>query len=76
MTHDMWFALKNKFGVNSTTKLCILTVKFDTFKKRANVSMCQNLLEMSNMNHELHIAGYILTYERQAQAMNCSSPSS
>lgn len=33
MTHDMWLALKNKFGVTLATKFLILTIKFDIFKK-------------------------------------------
>jgi len=58
----MWVVLKDKFGGTSITKLRRLTIKFDTFRKRQNVTMRQHR-EMSNMICELKSAGHSLTDE-------------
>ena len=38
-THEMWLALKVKFGGTSTTKLRGLNIKFDFFRKRLEKNM-------------------------------------
>ena len=32
--HELWIALKAKFGVTSSTKVRQLTIKFDTYVKK------------------------------------------
>jgi gag-polypeptide of LTR copia-type len=59
---EMWLALKQKFGGTFVTKLRQLTIKFDTYKKRPNHSICQHLSELKDIVH-------ILTYEQQVQAV-------
>ncbi|OAY74901.1 hypothetical protein ACMD2_24922 [Ananas comosus] len=41
--YDMWEALKAKFGVISTTRLRSLTMRFDSYKKRADQTMKQHM---------------------------------
>ena len=67
--HDIWLALKDKFGGTSTTKLRRLTIKFDTYRKRQDQNMRQHLREMSNMIRVLKNAGHVLTDEQQVQAV-------
>ena len=55
----MWFALKTKFGGTLITKLRLLMIKFDTYKKKPEHSMKRNLQEMSNMICNLKDVGYV-----------------
>jgi gag-polypeptide of LTR copia-type len=71
---EMWLALKQKFGGTFVTKLRQLTIKFDTYKKRPNHSICQHLREMLNMISELKYIVHILTDEQQVQAVIRSLP--
>ena len=61
--HDVWVALKEKYSGVSMSRLRQLTIKFDSYKKRPNVSMVQHLREMLNMIQELKTIGYELTNE-------------
>ena len=74
--HAVWVALKEKYSGVSLSKLRQLTIKFDSYKKRPNVSMVQHLREMSNMIRELKTAGHELTDEQQVQAVIRSLPDS
>ena len=76
MAHQVWNALKDKYGGNSATKLRRLTIKFDTHKLRPNTSMEQHLREMSLLIRELKNANSIITYEQQVQAVIRSLPDS
>nr|CAD1837547.1 unnamed protein product [Ananas comosus var. bracteatus] len=40
--YDMWKALKAKFGATSATRLRSLTMRFDSYKKRADQTMKQH----------------------------------
>uniref|UniRef100_A0A2C9URN6 Uncharacterized protein n=1 Tax=Manihot esculenta TaxID=3983 RepID=A0A2C9URN6_MANES len=55
--------LKEKFGKIFIAQLRALTIKFDTYKKRANYSMHKHLRYMSNMIDELKDVGHDLTNE-------------
>ena len=46
---DIWSELKTKFGGTSVTKLRSLTIKFDSYKKRADHSMKKHLRRMSDL---------------------------
>ena len=72
----MWEALKQKFGITSLAKLHGLTMKFDSYQKRAHHSMKQHLRVMSAMICELAAIGHNLTQEQQVQAMIRSLPNS
>ena len=74
--HDMWEALKQKFGITSLAKLRGLTMKFDSYQKKAHHSMKQHLRAMSTMIRELGAAGHVLTDEQQVQAVIRSLPHS
>lgn len=63
--HEMWIALKEKFGGTSTTKLRGLNIKFDSFRKCPDKTIRQHLREMPNMICELKNVGHILTNEQQ-----------
>ena len=76
MTHQIWNALKEKYGGTSTTKLRRLTIKFDTYKLRPNTSMEQHLREMSLLIRELKNANSIITDEQQVQVVIRSLPDS
>ena len=52
MAHQIWNALKDKYGDTFMTKLGRLTIKFDTYKLRPNTSMEQYLREMSLLIRE------------------------
>ncbi|MEI4896711.1 hypothetical protein Q8G71_36085, partial [Klebsiella pneumoniae] len=41
--HEMWQALRNKYGVTTLSKLRELNLKFNTYKKKPNHSMKQHL---------------------------------
>ena len=58
-----WDAVKIQFGGTSTTRLCQLTLKFDSYKKQSNHTMRQHLTVMSNMISELKGVGHELTDE-------------
>ena len=67
--HEMWLALKEKYGGSSTTKLRGVNIKFDSFRKCPEKSMRHNLMEMSNMIRELKNAGHVLIDKQQVQAV-------
>ena len=71
---DIWSELKDKFGGTSVTKLRSLTIKFDSYKKRADHSMKKHMRHMSNLIVELKDAGHVLTDEQQVQAVIRSLP--
>ena len=76
MAHQIWNALKEKYGGTSTTKLRRLTIKFDTYKLRPNTLMEQHLREMSLLIRELKNANSIITDEQQVQVVIRSLPDS
>lgn len=51
-------------------------IKFDTFKKRANVPMCKHLHLMVNLVNDLKITGHILIDEQHVQVVVRSLPKS
>ncbi|GAV62801.1 UBN2_2 domain-containing protein, partial [Cephalotus follicularis] len=71
---EMWVALKDKFGCVSATKLRRMTIKFDTYRKRQNCSMKQDLRDISNTIQELKRVRHTLTDEQQVQAVIRSLP--
>ena len=73
---DIWSELKTKFGETSVAKLRSLTIKFDSYKKRADHNMKKHLRHMSNLIVELKDAGHVLTDEQQIQAVIRSLPHS
>ncbi|OMO94612.1 hypothetical protein CCACVL1_05905 [Corchorus capsularis] len=74
--HEMWQALRNKYGVTTLSKLRKLNLKFNTYKKKPNHSMKQHLRTMSTLIRELSAAGVALTNEQQVQAVISSLPDS
>ncbi|OMO58188.1 Integrase, catalytic core [Corchorus capsularis] len=74
--HEMWQALRNKYGVTTLSKLRELNLKFNTYKKKPNHSMKQHLRTMSTLIRELSAAGVALTNEQQVQAVISSLPDS
>lgn len=64
----MWMTLKYNFGVTSTTKLRILTTKFDNYKL-PQTTMRQHLSEMGNLICDLNNAGHVLSDKQQVQAV-------
>ena len=68
-TKELWDALKEKFGGVSLTKLRCLSVKLDTYKKRADHNMKRHLREMANMIAELSDCGHTLSEEQKIQAV-------
>ena len=60
-SHEMWEALKEKYGVLSATKLRGLVMKFGNYKIRLNHTMKQDLKEMKRMIKELKTFGHMLT---------------
>ena len=62
-TMELWNALREVFGGVSLSKLCSLTLKFDTYKKCPNYIMKKHLREMSNMISELNDTNHVLTEE-------------
>nr|POE88869.1 hypothetical protein CFP56_37404 [Quercus suber] len=73
---DMWKALKLRYGVTSATRLCGLTMKFDSYKMCSEHTMSQHLRVMSSMIREFKSVGNNLTDEQQVQAVIRSLPSS
>ena len=73
---ELWNAFREKFGGVSLTKLCSLTIKFDTYKKRLDHTMKKHLREMSNMISELNNVGHVLTEEQKIQVVIRSLPNS
>ncbi|CAN4119982.1 unnamed protein product [Withania somnifera] len=57
---DMWSALIENFGHTSVAKLRDFTIKFDTFKKSPNHTMCKHLGHMPTIVNELKDVGYVL----------------
>ena len=47
--HEVWVALREKFGGITASKLRQLTIKFDNYKNRSNHTMAHHLREMSSM---------------------------
>jgi transposase InsO family protein len=74
--HDMWEALKLRYGGTSATRLRGLTMKFDSYSMHYNHTMKQHLRVMSSMIRELKVAGNNLTDEQQVQAVIRSLPKS
>ena len=64
------------YGGTSVTHLKQLTIKFDTYKKRHDQNIKQQLRVMSNMIAQLKSFGHILSDEQQVQAMIRSLPNS
>ena len=64
MAHQIWNALKDKYGDTSTTKLGRLAIKFDTYKLCLNTSMERHLREMSLLIRELKNTNSIITDEQ------------
>lgn len=72
----LWNALKINFGSISTTRLCGLTMKFNSYKMRSGHMMKQYLRVMSTMICKLKTAGTNLIDKQQVQAVIRSLPSS
>ena len=60
-SHEMWEALKEKYGGLSATKLRGLVMKFGNYKMRMNHTMKQHPKEMKRMIKELKTFGHMLT---------------
>ena len=74
--HEMWEALKEKYGGLLATKLRELVMKFGNYKMRLNHTMKQHLREMKRMIRELKIFGHVLTNEQQVETVIKSLPKS
>ena len=61
--HEIWNALKFKFGETSSMKLRALILKFDSYKRCSNGNMKQHLRQMSSMIRELKVVGKNLSDE-------------
>jgi hypothetical protein len=72
----MWEALKLRYGGTSATRLCGLTMKFDSYSMRYNHTIKQHLRVMSSMIRELKVTGNNLTDEQQVQDVIRSLPKS
>ena len=59
---DMWKALKLRYGGTLTTRLCDLTMKFDSYKMRSEHTMKKYLGAMSSMIQELKSTGNTYSY--------------
>ena len=59
-SHEMWEALKEKYGGLSATKLRGLVMKFGNYKMRLNHTMKQDPKKMKRMIKELKIFGHML----------------
>ena len=62
--HEMWEALKEKYGRLSDTKLRKLVMKFGNYKMQLNHTMKQHLKEMKRMMRELKTSRHVLTDEQ------------
>ena len=60
-SHEMWKALKEKYGGLLAMKLRGLVMKFGNYKMRLNHSMKQHPKEMKRMIKELKTFGHMLT---------------
>ena len=60
-SHEMWEALKKKYGGLSATKLRGLVMKFGNYKMQLNHTMKQDPKEMKRMIKELKTFGHMLT---------------
>ena len=60
-------ALKLKFGGTSTTRLCGLKIRFDSYKICLNRTLKQHLRAMSTMVRELKAAGNTIAEEQKIQ---------
>ena len=56
----MWFVVSERFGGTSITKLRLLTIKFDTYKKCHGHNMKNHLRHMLNMISELKDTCHVL----------------
>lgn len=72
----MWHALEIKLGRISTTRLCGLTMRFDSDNMRFGHMMKQHLRKMSTMIHKLKMVRNNLTGEQQVQVVTRSLPNS
>ena len=72
----MWKALKLRYRGTSATRLCGLTMKFDSYKMRSEHTIKQHLKAMSSMIWELELFGNNLTGKQQVRAVICLLPSS
>ena len=61
--HDIWEALKLRYGGILATRLRGLTMKFDLYSMRYNHTMKQHLRVTSSMIHELKVVRNNLTDE-------------
>ena len=73
---DMWDQLKFDFGGTSTTRLRILVLKFEAYRKDPKHTMIEHLRMMSEMICDLKAVGNILTDEQQVQVVIRSLPDS
>jgi hypothetical protein len=65
----VWDTVKIQYGETFTTRLCQLTLKFNSYKKRQNQTMRQHLTVMANVISELRGVGHEMTDEQQVQAV-------
>ena len=61
ISHEMWEALKEKYGGLSAMKLRGLVMKFGNYKMHLNHTMKQDPKEMKRMIKELKTLGHMLT---------------
>jgi hypothetical protein len=65
----VWDTVKIQYGETFTIRLCQLTLKFNSYKKRQNQTMRQHLTVMANVISELRGAGHEMTDEQQVQTV-------
>ena len=69
-SHEMWKALKEKYGGLSATKLRGLVMKFENYKMRLNHTMKQHPKEMKRIIKELKTFGHMLTDDQQVEKVH------
>ena len=74
--HEMWQALKEKYGELSTNKLRELVMKLENYKMWPKHTMKQHLKEMKRLIRELKTSGHVLTDEQQVEVVMRSLPKS
>ena len=75
-THEMWQALKEKYGGLLATKLRELVLKFENYNMRPNHTMKQHLKDMKIMIRELKTSIHIFIDEQKVEVVIKSLPKS
>ena len=67
----MWTTLKTRFEGTIVIKMCVLTVKLDTYRMQCGDSMPVHLRKMSGMISDLKAVGNNLIDEQQIHVIRC-----